>query len=100
MANLRFIFIATAGTVNQNAPAITAPQEALFINWLWAHYAPIDTVEGSPTFGETLPRNAANEAHAFRNYADKLWLGTRANVIRWKHELDKAAVAAPVLPGA
>ena len=33
-----------------------------------------------------------------RNYANALWRGTRANVIRWKHDLDKAAVAAPQLP--
>ena len=43
-------------------------------------------------------RNAANEATAFRNYANALWRGTRANVIRWKHDLGKAAVAAPQLP--
>lgn len=98
MANLRFSFISTAGTVTVNAPDITAPQEALFIDWLWAQYAPVDEVEDSPTFGEPLPRNTANEAQAYRNYAAKLWAGTRANVIRWKHELDKAAVSAPVLP--
>lgn len=98
MANLRFTFVATAGTVNQNGPTITAPQEVLFIDWLWAQYAPTDTTEGSPTFGQTLPRNTANEAQAFRNYADALWRGTRANVIRWKHDLDKAAVTAPEMP--
>lgn len=98
MANLRFTFIATSGTVNQNGPNITAPQEALFIDWLWAQYAPTDTVEGSPTFGQVLPRNTANEAQAFRNYADALWRGTRANVIRWKHDLDRAAVVEPTMP--
>lgn len=100
MPNLRFTFVATPGTVTQNAPNITAPQEALFTDWLWAQYAPVDTVEGSPTFGQPLTRNTANEAQAFRNYAAKLWQGTRANVIRWKHELDKAAVSAPALPEA
>lgn len=100
MANLRFTFVATAGTVNQNAPAITVPQETLFIDWLYAHYAPVDTVEGSPTFGQPLTRNTANEAQAFKNYAYKLWQGTRANVIRWKQGLDRAAIVAPVLPEA
>lgn len=98
MPNLRFSFIATAGTVTVNAPDITAPQEALFIDWLWAYYAPKDTVENSPTFGQPLTRNTANEAQAYRNYARALWRGTRANVLRWKHEQNKAAVSAPVLP--
>lgn len=93
MANLRFTFVATSGTVNQNGPTITAPQEALFLDWLWAKYAPTD-----PQTGAVLPRNASNEVQAFRNYANKLWLGTRANVLRWKHDLDKAAVVAPQLP--
>jgi hypothetical protein len=98
MPNLRFSFIATAGTVTVNAPDITAPQEALFIDWLWSQYAPKDTVEGSPTFGQTLPRTGPNEVEAYRNYARALWAGTRANVIRWKHELDKAAVVPPNVP--
>lgn len=92
MANLRFTFVATSGTVTQNAPDLTALQESLFIHWLWDTYAP--TGAG----GQTLTRNAANEAAAFRNYANALWRGTRANVIRWKHDLDKAAVLAPQLP--
>lgn len=98
MANLRFSFLSTAGTVTQNAPNITAQQELLFVDWLWAHYAPVDSVEGSPTFGQTLPRNTANGASAFRSYANALWRGTRTNVIRWKHGLDKAAVVAPQMP--
>lgn len=92
MANMRFTLVATAGTVIHNAPDITAPQETLLLNWLWAYYAPVDAL-GSP-----LTRNSTNEAQAFRNYATSLWAGTRANVIRWKHELDRAAVPAPTLP--
>lgn len=98
MANFRFTFIASAGTVNFNAPEITVPQETLFVDWLWAQYAPVDQNENSPTFGQVLPRNVANEGQAFRNYATKLWAGTRANVIRWKLNLDKAAIVAPILP--
>ncbi len=92
MPNLRFSFLATAGTVTFNAPDLTTNQENLFVGWLWAHYAPVDAQ------GVTLTRNAANEAQAYRNYAKALWLGTRANVISWKHELDKAAVTPPTVP--
>lgn len=98
MPNLRFTFVATAGTVQHNAPALTAGQETMFLNWLWAQYAPKDTVEGSLTFGQTLPRNTANEAQAFRNYAAALWRGTRANVQNWKLEQDRAALTAPAIP--
>ena len=100
MPNLRFTFVATTGTVTHNAPDLTAGQEALFINWLWAQYAPKDTVEGSPTFGQILPRNTANEAQAFRNYAAALWRGTRANVQHWKLGQDRAAISAPAIPEA
>lgn len=93
MANLRFSFIATAGTVNVNAPDLTVAQEQLFIDWLWANYAPTD-----PVTSEVLPRNAANEAESYRKFARALWAGVRANVVSWKHEKDKAAVAPPVVP--
>ena len=92
MPNLRFTFVATAGTVQHNAPDLTAGQETLFLNWLWAQYAPKDA-EGS-----VLPRNTANEAQAFRNYAAALWRGTRANVQSWKLEQDRAAITAPAIP--
>lgn len=97
-ANIRSAFVATGGTVVVNSTTLTAPQEAVFIDWLWAHYAPKDEVEGSPTFGQTLPRNTANEAQAYRNYAKAIHAGTYAQVRRWKREQDQAAIAEPSLP--
>lgn len=97
-ANLRYSFVGTGGTVTVNAPSLNAQQEALFIDWLWEFYAPVDTTPDSPTLGQKLTRNAANEAQAYRNWAAADWNGTRASIVRWKHELDKAAVAAPVVP--
>lgn len=98
MANLRFSFVATGGTVTVNAPDLTVGQENLFKDWLWAQYAPKDDVEGSPTFGQTLQRTTANEAEAYRNYARALWKGTRANVRNWKLEQERAAISAPSIP--
>lgn len=94
MPNLRFAFVATSGTVTHNSPDLTAGQETLLLNWLWAQYAPKDAN------GVELPRNTANEAQAFRNYAMALWRGTRANVQNWKLEQDRAALTAPVIPAA
>lgn len=97
-ANFRFTFVATDGTVVANAPTLTVQQEDLLIDWLWEFYAPTDTTPESPTFGQKLTRNAANEAKAYRNWAAATWKGTRASVVRWKHNIDKAAVAAPMIP--
>lgn len=91
-ANLRYTFVATDGTVVVNAPTINVAQEDLFIDWLWEFYAPVDAL------GAKLTRNVANEAQAYRNWAAASWKGTRAQVVRWKQELDRAAVPAPVLP--
>lgn len=92
-ANLRYTFVATGGTVVVNAPALTAQQEALFVDWLWANYAPVDAG------GVPLTRNAANEAQAYRNYAAAEWRGRAAEVRRWKREHDQRAIAEPALPG-
>ena len=97
-ANLRFTFVATPGNTVHNGPNLNAQQEALFNDWLWATYAPTDAVEGSPTFGQTLPRNAASEAEAYKRWAAATWAGTRAQMRRWKREQDQAAVVEPTVP--
>lgn len=97
-ANLRSTFVATGGTVIVNSTNLTAQQEAIFIDWLWAKYAPTDTVEGSPTFGQPLARTPANEAQAYRNYAAAIHAGTFAQAKRWKREQAQAAVPEPSLP--
>lgn len=91
-ANIRSTFVATNGTVIVNSTDLTAPQEAVFIDWLWAMYAPVDAA------GVTLPRNNANVAQAYRNYAKAIHAGTYAQARRWKREQDQAAIAEPVLP--
>ena len=97
-ANLRSTFVATSGNVIVNSTNLTAPQEQVLIDWIWAHYAPKDTTPGSPTFGQPLTRNTANEAEAYRNYAKAIHAGTYAQAKRWKREQDQAAVAEPSLP--
>lgn len=92
-ANLRYTFVATDGTVVVNAPTINVAQEDLFIDWLWEFYAPVD-----PETGAKLTRNVANEVQAYRNWAAANWKGTSAQVVRWKQELDRAAVQPPVIP--
>ena len=75
-----------------------AQQEAILIDWIWAQYSPKDTTPGSPTFGQPLTRNTANEAEAYRNYARAIHAGTFAQAKRWKREQDRAAIAGPSLP--
>jgi len=97
-ANFRYTFVATDGTVVVNSPALTVQQEDLLIDWLWEFYAPVDVTPGSPTLGQKLPRTPQNEAQAYRNWAAADWKGTRASIVRWKHDLDKAAVVPPTVP--
>jgi len=95
MAQLKITFQATTGNQPSNGPNWNASKEQRFINWVWAMYAPKDTIPGSPTFGQLLPRNLANETIAFQNYADGIYNGTKANIRAWeKSEVDKASVVA------
>jgi hypothetical protein len=95
MANIREVFVTSAGTVTYNAPNLSAQHEQILIDWFWSQYAPVDTTPGSPTFGQVLPRNTANEAQAFRNFATAKWAGIQAQVRRWKHNQLKEAVPDP-----
>lgn len=92
-ANLRYTFVATAGTVIVNGPTITAGQETLFLDWLWEFYAPVDGT------GAKMTRNSANEAQAYRNWAAAAWKGTAAQVRDWKRRKDQEAITEPTLPG-
>lgn len=97
-ANFRFTYVATPGNVQHNGPNLNAQQEALLNDWLWANYAPTDTVDGSPTFGQVLPRNTANEAEAYKRWAYATWKGTRAQIRKWKREQDQALITEPTVP--
>lgn len=92
-ANLRFTFVGTDGTVVVNSANLTAQQEDLLIDWLWAQYAPTD-----PETGAVLERTAQNEAEAYRRYARAIHAGTYAQARRWKREQKQAEIHEPNLP--
>ena len=86
MAKLTISFDATAGTVTQSGGVWDAGKETRFLNYIWNNYAPKDTLEGSPTFGQVLPRTNPNMAQAFKAFAQAIMEGVKANVLREEKE--------------
>lgn len=86
MAQIKISFDATAGTVTQSGGVWDAGKETRFLNWVWNNYAPKDAVEGSPTFGQVLPRTNPNMAQAFKSFATAIMEGVKANVLREEKE--------------
>lgn len=91
MAQLRYVFQATTGNIAQNGPNWNPAKELRFLNWVWVFYAPKDEVEGSPTFGQVLPRNAANEELAVKAFFNAKIDGVIAQIRRYEKQLADAA---------
>jgi len=86
MAQITISFDATAGTITKAGKVWDSSQEARFLNWVWAQYAPKDEVVDSPTFGQTLPRSPQTMGVAFGNFMASIMEGTKANILRWEKE--------------
>ncbi len=86
MANLFFGVVTNAGTVTHDTPTISTADIDRFADYVWAHYPQLNP-DGTPK-----PKTNANLADAFRNWAEALWSGTQANILR--HEKVAAAKAA------
>lgn len=74
----------TSGTVTRGR-TFDAAVETRFLDWLWYAYPQVD---GN---GDPLPKNNANLAQAFRDYADGLIFGSWTNVKRYEKERDAQA---------
>lgn len=89
MAKLTWQITTSVGTVTQDGPDLSDAQMQRFLDWLWYAYPQLD-VDGNP-----LNRTNANQAQAFRDWADTAYQGTKANVLRWeKQEAAQAAAEA------
>lgn len=86
MAKLTWTITTTAGTVARDGPEISEANMQRFRDWLWLKFPQLDE-EGNP-----LARTPANEAQAFRDWADVQWQVTKRNVL--DHERQVAAQAA------
>lgn len=78
MARLSWTVTTTAGTVTHNGPEISEANMTRFRDWLWANFP----LPMNPD-GTAKTRNAANEAQAFREWADRQWQATKADVVNW-----------------
>ena len=95
MAKLIWAIESAAGTVAKDGPVISDTNMDRFIDWIWYAYPQIDNSD--PDNPVPKPRTPANEAQAFRDWADSQWLGTKANVIRWE-KLEAAQAASDGVP--
>ena len=80
MAKLSWTIEAASGTVTEDSPTLSDANMDRFLDWIWYAYPQMD--EADPP--APLPRNPANEAQAFRDWANAQWQGTKANVLRWE----------------
>lgn len=81
MAKLTWTITTSAGSVSQDGPVISEANMTRFRDWLWAWYPQYEAD------GETLKtRNAANEAQAFRDWADAQWEAAKNKVLHWERQ--------------
>jgi hypothetical protein len=84
-------FTLGAQTVDHASQTYSDANGQRFSDYIWASYPQLD-VDGNP-----LPDTPANRAQAFRDWADAIYAGTKANVLRWEDQQLKEAVAPPPL---
>lgn len=81
----------TLGAQTTNHPSLTYSDAngQRFSDYIWANYPQLD-VDGNP-----LPDTPANRNAAFQDWADAIYAGTKANVLRWEDQQLKEAVSPP-----
>lgn len=78
MANLFFGVVTNTGTVTHDTPTLTTADITRFADYVWARYPQLNP-DDTPK-----PRNKANLADAFREWAAALWAGTQANIVNYE----------------
>ena len=86
MANLGISISAAIGDRTWNGPNITDVNMDRFLDYIWDQYPqyvdPADPEQG------LLPKNNANLAAAFDDFAATYWQAIKGNVIRWEKDRD------------
>ena len=77
-ADLEWTVNSSAGSVTFTSPTVNDTQMDRFLDFLWANYAPVDAN------GDTLPRTNANQATAFRTWAEANWQNTKRSVVDYE----------------
>jgi len=80
MAKLTWTITIAAGSVTQDGPDISEANMTRFRDWLWAWFPQVNPD------GSSKPRNAANEAQAFRDWAGGQWQAAKQDVLNWERE--------------
>jgi hypothetical protein len=91
MANFALSYTADAGTTSHDSKIYSEVNGQRFIDWIWVAYPQLDEN------GDPLPRTQANEVQAYRDFADGMFAGVKANVLRAEDKALKDAVSPPPL---
>ena len=91
MVNFTLSYIADAGTVSQDSKIYSEANGQRFLDWIWVAYPQLDEN------GDPLPRTQANEVAAYKDFADGMFAGVKANVLRAEDHALKDAVTPPPL---
>ena len=84
MAKLTWTIETAAGTVSKDGPVIADEDMDRFLDWIWVAYPQFEIDGVTPK-----PRNSANDAAAFRDWADFQWAFNKERVLN--HEQNAAA---------
>ena len=92
MVKFTLSYITDAGTISQDSKIYSEANGQRFVDWIWVAY-PQYEVDGI-----TLkPRTQANEVQAYRDFADGMFAGVKANVLREEERALKDAATPPPL---
>jgi len=94
MANLSWGITANIGDRTWNGPDISDINMDRFLDWIWDAYPqwvdPDDETQGK------LPKNNANLAAAYDDFAQAQWRGVKANVLNYEQMVASAAATDPI----
>jgi hypothetical protein len=92
MVNFTLSYTTDAGTISQDSKIYSELNGQRFVDWIWVAYPQYEAD------GETLkPRTQQNEMQAYRDFADGMFAGVKANVLRVEDMALKDAVSPPPL---
>lgn len=83
-------FTLGANSVTQSSASYSDANGQRFSDWIWAAYPQVDEN------GDPLPDTQANRAQSFRDFADAMFGGIKANVLRYERQQAAAAASSGV----
>jgi hypothetical protein len=93
--NFDLSYTTDAGTITQPSKIYSEINGQRFVDYIWIAYPQIDYTD--PENPVPKPRTQQNEAQAYRDFADAMFAGVKANVLRQEDKILKEAATPPPL---